>query len=81
MFEVKVKVGKKGQILIPKKFRDRYGVEEGGQAVMEPTVDGLLIKGRPSPSEMMDRLKKTCGGGSGEWGSWLKAGRTQESLP
>jgi len=29
MVEVKVKVGKKGQILIPKIFRERYGVEEG----------------------------------------------------
>jgi bifunctional DNA-binding transcriptional regulator/antitoxin component of YhaV-PrlF toxin-antitoxin module len=29
MFEVKVKVGKKGQILISKIFRERYSVEEG----------------------------------------------------
>jgi AbrB family looped-hinge helix DNA binding protein len=58
MVELRVKVGKKGQILIPKIFRERYGVEEGGQAVMEPTVEGLLIKGRPSPDEIMDRLKK-----------------------
>jgi len=25
---------------------------------MEPTVEGLLIKGRPSPDEIMYRLKK-----------------------
>jgi hypothetical protein len=48
---------------------------------MEPTVDGLLIKGRPSPSEMMDRLKKHVEAVQGNEDSWLKAGRTQESLP
>jgi bifunctional DNA-binding transcriptional regulator/antitoxin component of YhaV-PrlF toxin-antitoxin module len=58
MVELRVKVGKKGRIHIPKIFRDRYAVEEGGQAIMEPTVEGLLIKGRPSPPEIMDRLKK-----------------------
>jgi bifunctional DNA-binding transcriptional regulator/antitoxin component of YhaV-PrlF toxin-antitoxin module len=39
-----VRVNSKGQILILKIFRNRYGVEEGGQAVMDPTVEGLPVK-------------------------------------
>ncbi|MEM3516417.1 MAG: AbrB/MazE/SpoVT family DNA-binding domain-containing protein [Candidatus Bathyarchaeia archaeon] len=58
MVKLKIKVSNKGQILIPKIFRDEYGIEEGGQVIIEPTVEGLLIKGKPSLNEIMNRLKK-----------------------
>ncbi|MEM2208718.1 MAG: AbrB/MazE/SpoVT family DNA-binding domain-containing protein [Nitrososphaerota archaeon] len=58
MVELRVKVGNKGHILIPKILRERYGIEEGGQVIIEPTIEGILIKGRPSIEEIMDRLKK-----------------------
>lgn len=58
MVELKVKVSAKGQILIPKILRDRYGISEGEHVVIEPTAEGILVKGRPSPGEAMDRLKK-----------------------
>jgi AbrB family looped-hinge helix DNA binding protein len=59
MVELKVKVGNKGQILIPKIFREKYSINEGGSVAIEPLTEGLLIKGRPSPEEIMNRLKAT----------------------
>ncbi|MGC8831022.1 MAG: AbrB/MazE/SpoVT family DNA-binding domain-containing protein [Thermoproteota archaeon] len=56
MVELRVRVGEKGQILIPKILRDRYGIQEGAQVMIEPTEEGVLIKGRPSPEEVMSRL-------------------------
>ncbi|MEM3073058.1 MAG: AbrB/MazE/SpoVT family DNA-binding domain-containing protein [Candidatus Bathyarchaeia archaeon] len=53
-----MKVSDKGQILIPKIFRDEYDIEEGGQVIIEPRVEGLLIRGRPTPDEIMNRLKR-----------------------
>lgn len=58
MVKFRIKVGNKGRILIPKIFRDKYSVKEGGRVAIEPTVEGLLIKGRPPPDEIMDRLKR-----------------------
>jgi AbrB family looped-hinge helix DNA binding protein len=49
LVELRVKVGPKGQILIPKVFRDRYGLRGGEVVIIEPEEDGVLIRGRPSP--------------------------------
>ncbi|MBO3800238.1 MAG: AbrB/MazE/SpoVT family DNA-binding domain-containing protein [Candidatus Brockarchaeota archaeon] len=57
MVELKVKVGEKGQILIPKIFRDKYGIKEGTKVSIEPTAEGILIRGKPSPEELMKRLE------------------------
>ena len=56
MVELGVKVGNKGQILI-QKSSDKYGVRGGAN---RNRADGLrpLIKGRPSPDEIIDRPKK-----------------------
>ncbi|MGB9717276.1 MAG: AbrB/MazE/SpoVT family DNA-binding domain-containing protein, partial [Thermoproteota archaeon] len=35
MVELRVRVGEKGQILIPKILRDRYGIQEGAQVMIE----------------------------------------------
>jgi AbrB family looped-hinge helix DNA binding protein len=56
MVELKVKVGNKGQILIPKIFREKYSINEGESVSIEPLTEGLLIKGKPSPEEIMNRL-------------------------
>lgn len=58
MVELRVKISDKGQILIPKVFREKYGISEGGPVMLEPTPEGLLIKGRPAPREIMDKLKE-----------------------
>jgi len=58
MVQLKVKVGDKGQILIPKIFREKYGVNEGQSVSIEPIDEGLLIKGRPSSDEAISRLQE-----------------------
>jgi len=56
MVELKVKVGDKGQILIPKILREKYGINRDETVTIEPTSEGLLIRGRPSPEEIISRL-------------------------
>ena len=34
----------KGQIVIPKALREKYGIETGTRAVLEETADGILLK-------------------------------------
>jgi bifunctional DNA-binding transcriptional regulator/antitoxin component of YhaV-PrlF toxin-antitoxin module len=46
-------VSSKGQILIPKVLRGRYGIESNGFVILEPTAEGLLIRGRPSPEQVL----------------------------
>ena len=58
MVELRIKVGPKGQILIPKVFRDRYGLKEGHAVVIEPEEDGVLIRGRPSPLETEREIER-----------------------
>ncbi|MBS7653308.1 AbrB/MazE/SpoVT family DNA-binding domain-containing protein [Candidatus Bathyarchaeota archaeon] len=58
MVEFRVKVGNKGQILIPKLFRDRYGIEEGRLVIIEPTAEGILVRGRPPPEVIMAKLEE-----------------------
>jgi AbrB family looped-hinge helix DNA binding protein len=58
MVRLKLKVGKKGQVLIPKLFRDRYGIREGEEIAMEPREEGLLLKGRPSKEEALLSLRE-----------------------
>ena len=45
MVKLRVKVGPKGQIVIPKIFREAYGIKEGGYVTLEPTDNGLVLKG------------------------------------
>ncbi|MGA2238061.1 MAG: AbrB/MazE/SpoVT family DNA-binding domain-containing protein [Candidatus Bathyarchaeia archaeon] len=58
MVELRIKVGPKGQILIPKVFRDRYGLKEGDAIVIEPEEDGVLIRGRPSTQETEREIER-----------------------
>ena len=58
MVELRIKVGAKGQILIPKGFRDRYGLKEGDIVVIEPEEGGVLIRGRPSPQETEQAIER-----------------------
>ena len=39
-----VTISSKGQITLPKEFRETYHLLEGEQAMLFPTDDGLLIK-------------------------------------
>lgn len=51
-----VQITPKGQILIPKKFRERYGVRPGSKVQILEEQDGLLIK--PAPE---DPIEAACG--------------------
>jgi len=39
-----VKVTRRGQTTIPIEFRERYGIREGDELVVEATEEGLLFK-------------------------------------
>ena len=41
-----VTVSSKGQITIPKEYREGYNLLEGEEAIMLPTEEGILIKHR-----------------------------------
>jgi AbrB family looped-hinge helix DNA binding protein len=58
MVGLKVKVGPKGQVLIPKVIRERYGIEEGGTVVIELRPEGVLLRSRPSPREVLEYLRQ-----------------------
>lgn len=58
MVELKLKVGEKGQILIPKLLRKKYGVKEGEAVLIEPTSEGILVKGRPSPEQVSNMFRQ-----------------------
>ncbi len=49
-------ISSKGQILIPKKIRNRYGVRLGGKVHILEQAEGILIK--PAPE---DPLEAACG--------------------
>ena len=58
MVRLKVKVGPKGQIVIPKMFREAYRIKEDGYAIIEPTDKGLLIKGIEEPDEIVKWIRE-----------------------
>ena len=49
-------VSLKGQILLPKKLRNKYGVKPGGKVHILEQSEGILIK--PAPE---DPLEAACG--------------------
>ncbi|MGQ9469711.1 MAG: AbrB/MazE/SpoVT family DNA-binding domain-containing protein [Nitrososphaerales archaeon] len=58
MVKLRLKVGEKGQILIPKVLREKYGVKEEGYVLIEPRDEGILLRGRPSPNEIFTILEQ-----------------------
>ena len=38
------RVGKRGAIIVPAKFRKRFGIEEGSLVIAEEKDDGILIR-------------------------------------
>ncbi len=55
----KVKVSPKGQVVIPKEFRDRFGIKEGGEVVVEAVDEGVLImKKEKDPVKAMTGMFK-----------------------
>ena len=46
-----VKVSSKGQIVLPKSFRDKAGIGDGDYILIEE-VDGILLIEKPAPSRL-----------------------------
>ncbi len=55
---IKLKVGPKGQVVIPKILREAYGIKEGGEIIVIPEKDGLVIKGREDPDKIYEEILK-----------------------
>jgi looped-hinge helix DNA binding domain, AbrB family len=58
MVQLRLKVGPKGQVLIPKVLRERYGIKEGGTVIAELRPEGILLRGSPSPQEALEYLRQ-----------------------
>jgi AbrB family looped-hinge helix DNA binding protein len=53
----KVKVSPKGQVVIPKPLRDRFGIKEGEEVQVEESKRGILvIKSEENPLKSMTGL-------------------------
>ncbi|HHD15533.1 MAG TPA: AbrB/MazE/SpoVT family DNA-binding domain-containing protein [Euryarchaeota archaeon] len=51
MFAKYVKVGPKGQIVIPKVFRDEFNIRPGSEVLIEFTDDGFVINTNKEETE------------------------------
>ncbi len=58
MVKLKIKVGPKGQIIIPKVLREAYGIREGGYVIIEPYDDKLVIRGLEDPRDVIKWVKE-----------------------
>ncbi|MBS3148374.1 AbrB/MazE/SpoVT family DNA-binding domain-containing protein [Candidatus Woesearchaeota archaeon] len=57
MVQLQVKLGLKGQVLIPKILRDEFGLVPGRDVVIKETADGVLIS-RPQVEDPIAFLEK-----------------------
>ncbi len=66
MVRLKVKVGPKGQIIIPKVLRKKYGIREYDQVLLELREDEIAIRGPRSIEETLRWIRERRGkvGGS-----------------
>jgi len=53
-----VKVGPKGQVVIPKALREAYRIVEGGYVLLELTERGILLRGVEDPEEVVSWIRK-----------------------
>ena len=55
----KVKVSPKGQIVIPKVLRDKFGIKEGEEVIVESLEEGVLVmKKEKNPVKAMRGMFK-----------------------
>ncbi len=57
-FSMKTKVGERGQITIPKKLRDRYGVQPGMELELHESAEGIVLR-KQDLASTLERLKGT----------------------
>ncbi len=58
MVSIRLKVGPKGQIVIPKVFRETYGIKEGGEVIVEPTEKGLVLRGPVKAEDVLRKIRE-----------------------
>jgi len=58
MVRLKVKVGPKGQIIIPKVLRKKYGIKENDQVFLEIREDEIAIRGPKSIEETLKWIRE-----------------------
>ena len=57
MVRIRIKVGPKGQIVIPKVFREIYRIKEGGYVILEPADNKLIVRGVEDPKEVLEWIR------------------------
>jgi AbrB family looped-hinge helix DNA binding protein len=60
--KLRLKVGSKGQIIIPKVLREKYGVKENDYVLVEVRGEELVIMRAPSIEETLEWIKLRRGG-------------------
>lgn len=58
-----MRVSERGQITIPKRLRDRFGMNHNVEVEVVPTEDGLLIRKRSASGHPVDRVYAILGSG------------------
>ncbi len=57
MVQLKVKLGMKGQIVIPKIFREQYKIYPNQEAIIKEQEEGILItKNQQDPIEILEKI-------------------------
>ena len=51
-----MRISERGQITIPKQFRDRFGMNKDVEVEITPTEDGLLIQKRSAAQHPVERV-------------------------
>ena len=51
-----MKISERGQITIPKRLRDRFGLHKDVEIEITPTESGILIQKRIAPKHPVDRV-------------------------
>ena len=51
-----MKISERGQITIPKRLRDRFGMHRDVEVVITPTEKGLLIQKRTTTQHPVERV-------------------------
>ncbi len=57
-----MKISERGQITIPKRLRDRFGMHRDVEVEITPTENGLLIQKRAMAQHPVDRVYGILGG-------------------
>jgi AbrB family looped-hinge helix DNA binding protein len=57
MVKLRLKVGPKGQIIIPKILREKYGIKENDYVFIELRDNELVITRAPSIDETLERIR------------------------